>query len=69
MEARKNAARRSCNYRRAYRPLVKVDAHSLSQLEERRRRERNFLIGSYGAAVLMCLMFLFLSVGVVMFGW
>ena len=63
------AARRSCSYRRAYRPLVKPDRASIARMTSEHERYDSFTRGGYYAAALMCAMFIFLSVGCVVFGW
>jgi len=69
--AAKRTTRQSCNFNRVdSSTLVRSRTpKTLAQMEEERIKQRNFAIGSYGAAVLMCLLFLVLSAGVVMFGW
>ena len=70
MKQRKKTARNGCNHYAPTSTLVKSRTpKTLAQMEEERRKQRNFAIGSYGAAVVMCLLFLVLSAGVVVFGW
>lgn len=66
---KQKAARRSGNYKRAYVPLVKVDKNTIAKFDSERARYVNFVKGGSLAAVALCLMFLVLSCGVVMFGW
>jgi len=66
----KRTTRSSSHYYAPMSTLVRSRTpKTLAQMEEERIKQRNFAIGSYGAAVLMCLLFLVLSAGVVMFGW
>lgn len=69
MNARKKAARNSCNYAAPTSTLVKRDMPSVSQLEYERLRAANFEAGSLLAAAALCIMFLILSLGVVVFQW
>lgn len=67
--ATKRAARRSCTYRRAYRPLVKSDVASIARMHERHERYDEYTRGGYYAAAALVGLFLFLSAGVVLFQW
>ena len=69
MKTTQKAARRSCNYKRAYRPLVKSDAVSIARARAEHERYENFQRGSLYAAIALCAMFAFLSAGVWWFGW
>ena len=69
MNTPNKAARRSCNFKRAYRPLVRVDAHSIARERAEHERYENFNRGSMYAAIALCAMFAFLSFGAVVFGW
>ena len=49
--------------------LVKPGYASISQIERERERRENFETGSMLAAMLLCVMFLVLSLGCWWFGW
>lgn len=66
---RNKATRSSSSYPASYVNPAKNDYKSISQLEAERSRRDVFITGSNGAAALMCLMFLVLTIGAVMFGW
>ena len=69
--AEKTATRHSCNYTAPNsRVLVKKQGfYSVADFERDRERYSNFVKGSYGAAALMSVMFVVLTLGAVFLGW
>lgn len=63
------AARSSCNYKRANVHSGQGDYYSLTRYDADRARYANFTKGGFLAAAALVAMFVFLSCGVVVFGW
>ena len=66
---RKKATPRRVQPRGAYKALVKPEDMTIAQMERDRLRRENFDRGCRWAALLLCGMFAFLSMGCVVFGW
>lgn len=68
-KAERRATPRRSHPRGAYKALVKPNDMTIAQLERDRERRENFDRGCRWAALLLCGMFAFLSVGCAVFGW
>ena len=66
---RKKVTPRSCHYNGVEVSTVRRDYRSITQAERERARRENFLKGSTYAGVAMVALFVFLSVGCVVWGW